>query len=245
MVPQGHSSPPIAAYMPQWIGSALVQIMFVAYSTPSHHLNPSRVIVNCTLSNKLQWKFSQNTKLFIHEIASECVISKKAAILFGLRWVKGPTIQNAPVYLHGSCSLNPERNVIFFTCVAHWGLKNGWHFADYLFKNIVWKKRIAFLFWFYWSLFQRPVDNMPSLVHVRDWCQMGDKPLPEQMMTQFTGTHMLQQCPSHYDVIKWKHFRVTGPLCAEFTGDRWILLRKASDTELWCFLWSIPEQTLE
>ena len=24
----------------------------------------------------------------------------------------------------------------------------------------------------------------------------------------------------HDDVIKWKHFRVTGPLCGEFTGDR-------------------------
>ena len=30
-------------------------------------------------------------------------------------------------------------------------------------------------------------------------------------------------------------FRVTGPLCGEFTGDRWIPLTKASDAELWCF----------
>ena len=27
-------------------------------------------------------------------------------------------------------------------------------------------------------------------------------------------------------------FRVTGPLCGEFTGDRWIPLTKASDAEL-------------
>ena len=33
-------------------------------------------------------------------------------------------------------------------------------------------------------------------------------------------------------------FRVTGPLCGEFTGDRWIPLTKASDAELSCFLWS-------
>ena len=33
-------------------------------------------------------------------------------------------------------------------------------------------------------------------------------------------------------------FRVTGPLCGEFTGDRWIPRTKASDAELWCFLWS-------
>ena len=43
----------------------------------------------------------------------------------------------------------------------------------------------------------------------------------------------------HDDVIKWKHiFRVTGHLCGEFTGDRWILRSKVSDVELRYFLWS-------
>ena len=36
-------------------------------------------------------------------------------------------------------------------------------------------------------------------------------------------------------------FRVTGYLCGEFTGPRWIPRTKASDAELWCFLWSAPE----
>ena len=40
-------------------------------------------------------------------------------------------------------------------------------------------------------------------------------------------------------------FRATGPLRGEFTGHRWILLTKASDAELWCFLWSAPKQTVE
>ena len=35
-------------------------------------------------------------------------------------------------------------------------------------------------------------------------------------------------------------FRVTGHLCGEFTGPRWIPHTKASDAELWCFLWSAP-----
>ena len=39
-------------------------------------------------------------------------------------------------------------------------------------------------------------------------------------------------------------FRVTGPLCGEFTGHRWIPLTKTSDAKLWCFLWSAPEQRL-
>ena len=36
-------------------------------------------------------------------------------------------------------------------------------------------------------------------------------------------------------------FRVTGHLCGEFTGPRWIPHTKASDAELWCLLWSAPE----
>ena len=40
-------------------------------------------------------------------------------------------------------------------------------------------------------------------------------------------------------------FRVTGHLCGEFTGPRWILRKKASDTKLWCFLWSASESTVE
>ena len=33
-------------------------------------------------------------------------------------------------------------------------------------------------------------------------------------------------------------FRVTGTLWGEFTGHQWIPLTKASDMELWCFLWA-------
>ena len=40
-------------------------------------------------------------------------------------------------------------------------------------------------------------------------------------------------------------FRVVGPLWVESAGHRWIPLTKASDTELWCFLWSAPGQTVE
>ena len=36
-------------------------------------------------------------------------------------------------------------------------------------------------------------------------------------------------------------FRVTGHLCGEFTGLRWIPHTKASDAQLWCFLWSASE----
>ena len=38
---------------------------------------------------------------------------------------------------------------------------------------------------------------------------------------------------------------VTDPLWGESTGHQWIPPAKASDADLWCFLWSEPEQTVE
>ena len=40
-------------------------------------------------------------------------------------------------------------------------------------------------------------------------------------------------------------FGVTDLLWGESTGHRWIPLTKAIDAELWCFLGSTPEQTIE
>ena len=47
------------------------------------------------------------------------------------------------------------------------------------------------------------------------------------------------------DVIKRKHFPRYWPFVGEFTGHRWISRPKACDAELWCFLWSAPEQIVE
>ena len=50
---------------------------------------------------------------------------------------------------------------------------------------------------------------------------------------------------NHDDVMKWKHFPRYWPFVWESSGHRWILLAKARDGELWCFLWSAHEQTFE
>ena len=55
-------------------------------------------------------------------------------------------------------------------------------------------------------------------------------------LRQILGNNEQNVC-THDDVIKWI-FRVTGHLCGEFIGTRWIPHTKASDAELWCFLWS-------
>ena len=39
-------------------------------------------------------------------------------------------------------------------------------------------------------------------------------------------------------------FRVSGHLCGEFTGHQWSPRTKASDAELWWFLWSAHEKTM-
>ena len=68
-------------------------------------------------------------------------------------------------------------------------------------------------------------------------------------------SHVVKTMGIDDDVIKWKHFprywpyvwEFTGywPFVGEYTGHWWIPLTKASDAELWCFLWSAPEQTIE
>ena len=53
---------------------------FVAYSAPSQYLNQCFVIVNWTLSNKLQWNFNPNPNNFIHKNTFENVVCEMAVI---------------------------------------------------------------------------------------------------------------------------------------------------------------------
>ena len=46
---------------------------------------------------------------------------------------------------------------------------------------------------------------------------------------------------THDDVIKWKHFPRFWPFVRGIHRSRWIPRTKASDAELWCFLWSVSE----
>ena len=53
--------------------------------------------------------------------------------------------------------------------------------------------------------------------------------------------YMHDHCPIMMTSSNGNVFRVTGPLCGEFTDPRWIPLTKASDAGLWCLLSSVPE----
>ena len=73
------------------------------------------------------------------------------------------------------------------------------------------------------------------ITHLSSWVQSNNPCLghPE------TGCNTFMMTSSNGNI-----FRVTGPLCRKFTGHRGIPLTKASDAELWYFLWSAPEQRL-
>ena len=60
--------------------------------------------------DKLQWHFNQNTKLAIHENASENIVCEVAAILFRGRWVKVIVIEQCL-----SCCLLTVVNIVYWT----------------------------------------------------------------------------------------------------------------------------------
>ena len=65
-----------------WIYQIVTGVTSVV-GVPSTHL-----VVNCTLRNKLQWNFNQDTKLFFHKNASENILCKMGAILCRGRWIE-------------------------------------------------------------------------------------------------------------------------------------------------------------
>ena len=38
-----------------------------------------------------------------------------------------------------------------------------------------------------------PIDNNPAMVQIMAWCRIGNKPLSEPMLTQFTDAYMRDQ----------------------------------------------------
>ena len=86
-----------------------------------------------------------------------------------------------------------------------------------------------------------------KLTMIQHWFRycLGVCEVPEPVLT---CSRCIYESPVHnFMMTSWNGniFRVTGHLCGEFTGPRWIPRTKASDAELWCFLWSAPEWTVE
>ena len=60
--------------------------------------------------------------------------------------------------------------------------------------------------------------NALSATTLSDLIEPLYKYLRRRDMSDRSGLILAKSLGEHDDVIKWKHFRVTGPLCGEFTG---------------------------
>ena len=90
------------------------------------------------------------------------------------------------------------------------------------------------------------LDNIPALVE--NWISIQYLWTVLRYRFFAWNVHMLERTLAKIVSGKERHiimmtssngniFRVTGHLCGDFTGHR----TKASDAELWCFVWSTPE----
>ena len=81
-------------------------------------MNQCWVTINWILRNRLQWNFNQNTKLFVHENASEKIVCEMVAILSRGRWVKNKANLRDLIAATGLVISNWIQIVNFSTCVT-------------------------------------------------------------------------------------------------------------------------------
>ena len=148
-------------------------------------------------------------------------LKKKSTLLLcgNAKWTfcKHPVITNTEKPFH--CNQKIAR----VTVHSHINIRNASDFANY-------KTRV----------------NKEWPITRKIWSNQANKTQLKTGMTIVRDEWILYnvQWSSGYDMMTSSNgniFRVTGPLCGEFTGHRWIPLTKASDAVLWCFLWSATE----
>ena len=69
--------------------------------------------------------------------------------------------------------------------------QNGHHFEDNIFRHISLKESVTISIQMSLKFApEGPINSKSSLVQAMAWCQTGDKPWPEPMLTQFTNAYM-------------------------------------------------------
>ena len=69
--------------------------------------------------------------------------------------------------------------------------QNSRYFADDIFRCILVNEKLCILNKISLKLIPKgPIDNNPALVQIMVWRQVGDKPLPEPLLTLFTDAYM-------------------------------------------------------
>ena len=160
--------------------------------------------------------------------------------------------------------LKQERRGLSMHWLTHWGRDKMAAIIQTTFSNAFsWMKMYEFRLRFHWSLFLRV---QLSIFHhwFRWWLGAGQ--VRSHYLNQWwlvywrtyasLGLNELRMGWLGIDIVQtiWVHmmtsshgniFCVTGLLCGEFAGHRWIPPTKASDAERRCFLWSPSQQTVE
>ena len=79
----------------------------------------------------------------------------------------------------------------------------GRHFADDIFRCILAKEKFSILIEISLKFASKsPIGNNPALAKIRAWRRIGDKPLSESMLTQFTEAYM-----RHEGEVGLSHYR--------------------------------------
>ena len=116
--------------------------------------------------------------------------------------------------------------------LTYWYMKNNQHPTDIFKRNVLYSDSNCTKTTFSNGF----IDDKSPLVQLVALFPTGVKPSSEKIFILLTDVYM------HYSNMMTSSngsiFRFTGHLCGEFTGHRWIPYTKASDAELWYFLWS-------
>ena len=127
---------------------------------------------------------------------------------------------------------------------AWWHVQNCFTYKGYIYIYIyiciyiciymywpIWEWQWHMLYMYHCLSLSETIPTWPEMIN-RKWSlvligrHMWD--VTDPSCTLYEETCMMTS--SHGNI-----FHVTGPLCGEFTGHRWIPLTKASNMELWCF----------
>ena len=216
------------------------------------------LVVNLTTRNKLQWNINRNSYIFIHENAFECVVCEMAAICLGI---------NVLTYINSSTegSLHTRQWCSSMNGKTHlrtwWESKIG-HLKPLLLLREEYSRinislpwvLMPWLMWFLWQQYpwwwlcriNVPFDEdnyyyaniSCCLIYASAAC----------LVTAIHDIDIRQHRKFSLNMVltEWRHqmetFSAQLAICAGIHRSPVNSPHtKASDAELWCFLWSAPE----
>ena len=158
--------------VPKWIFNKL-------YDTIWHHQQPVGKAVSFTLTKVRSWDLNKISAI-LQTFSNE----------FPLKWVPFDLIIYVPILVWLMSGADQVKSH-YWSPLSHPG-QDGRHFAEGIFRCIsmneefcVLMKKISLK-----CVPRGPIDNNPALIKIMGWCQIGDEPLSELMLTRFTDIYV-------------------------------------------------------